>query len=135
MGIAGDLAGVRQHHVACLPVTAVAQVQHHVLGERRDSVFLGRQSDQLEHGGDVGVREAVGDPDVGHLLAPLPVDAVAWPRGAASRPPARFRSEFAAPAAARRPSGLAGTNLYPTLRTVPIRDSFSVPSLARSRRT
>ncbi len=107
-----------------------------------DSALLGRSP-----GGPVRCSQHSAPPGLVALTGPPPaLSALAFacrltsarkifPRHKISSASAASAAVLASGCAGLRPSGLAGTNLYPTLRTVPISASFSEPSLARSRRT
>ena len=70
------------------------------------------------------------------LLAHSSRTAARQPGSARRRAIADARSSECGDYPVRRADSSAGvTNLYPTLRTVPMTDSYSGPSLARSRRT
>src|SRR5262249_5499590 len=109
VGIAGEGRPVVDQEVQRLPVAPVPQVQQHVLAGRGHPVGLGDGPQQGEYGvGLVAVESGPADDLGGHTETVL---------------------------ARLLPLGGCLTNLYPTLRTVPISTSYSAPSLARSRRT
>jgi len=77
MRIAGEVVAVPDQEVAGRLVAAVAQMKHHVLGQRTDAVSVGARLDEVLHGTDL----VVGQP-----LATLDLDAHARPIGHSSRP-------------------------------------------------
>src|SRR5215469_16014804 len=137
VGVAGEFSRAVQQEAPGQRVAAVPQVQHHMLGQRADAILVGGAADELERSGDVVARQVADDSHLAHSgslsRSPMAIFSVrpgGWRPGRTFPLPAPW-----AVGGILRLSGLAGTNLYPTLRTVPISASFSDPSLARSLRT